>query len=179
MCDGGFEKSFVKIAIIGYSGSGKSTLAQALGVRLDGPVLHLDKVHFAPNWVERPDAEAEQEVLAFLEHPDWVIEGNYSSIAFERRMAEADEILFLDFSRLRCLWRAVKRYLTHRGKTRSSMTEDCPEKFDWEFFLWLVRDGRNSVRRARFVEVVRRYPHKARRLRHPQDVTGYLAELDL
>jgi Adenylate kinase and related kinases len=118
-------------------------------------------------------------VLAFLEHPAWVIDGNYSGLAFERRMAEADEILFLDFSALRCLWRAAKRYLTHRGKTRSSMTENCPEKFDWTFFLWLIRDGRTSVRRTRFDEIAQRHPQKLRRLRCPKDVAGYLAELNL
>ena len=43
----------MKIAIIGYSGSGKSTLAAYLGELYKIPVLHMDRVRFLPNWVER------------------------------------------------------------------------------------------------------------------------------
>lgn len=47
----------MKIAVIGYSGSGKSTLAGVLGERYDIPVLHLDRVHFLPDWQEREDSK--------------------------------------------------------------------------------------------------------------------------
>ena len=40
----------MRIAVIGYSGAGKSTLARALGARYGVPVLHMDRVHWAPGW---------------------------------------------------------------------------------------------------------------------------------
>ena len=164
----------MKIAVIGYSGAGKSTLAQQLAVRHACPLLHLDAVHFAAHWVERPDDEAVQDVLAVLDRPAWVIDGNYSALALERRMAEADEIVFLDFPRRICLFRCLKRYISNRGKTRHSMAEGCHEKFDREFFLWIMRDGRSPARRKGFERLAAQYPEKFHRLTTTGAVAKYL-----
>ena len=40
----------MRISIIGFSGSGKSTLAKKLSVKLNIPVLYLDKVLYLKNW---------------------------------------------------------------------------------------------------------------------------------
>ena len=86
----------MKIAIIGYSGSGKSTLAKTLGELYDIPTLHLDTVHFLPNWVERTNEDERRIVTEFLDKNEgWVIDGSYSKIVYERRMEEADKIILL------------------------------------------------------------------------------------
>ena len=43
----------MRISIIGFSGSGKSTLAKNLSVKLNIPVLYLDKVLYLKNWEKR------------------------------------------------------------------------------------------------------------------------------
>ena len=50
----------MRISIIGYSASGKSTFAKTIGEILNIPVLHLDKVNFLPNWVERKKEESKK-----------------------------------------------------------------------------------------------------------------------
>ena len=106
----------MKIAIIGYSGSGKSTLARKLAERYNIPVLHFDRVQFRPNWEIRPQKSKEVMTKAFLDlHSDWVIDGNYSKLSFERRMAEADVIILLLFGRFSCLYRVTHRYLKYYG----------------------------------------------------------------
>ena len=55
----------MKIAVLGFSGCGKSTLAQKLGEKYQLPVLHLDRVHFAANWVERELEDKLRDVAAF------------------------------------------------------------------------------------------------------------------
>lgn len=135
----------MKIAIIGYSGSGKSTLAKYLAKHYDISLLHLDTLQFLPNWEMSDLHGSEEQVKTFLnENLSWVIDGNYSSCCYEERMEQADQIIFLNFSRWDCLLRAAKRYSKNRGKVRGSMAQGCPEKFDWEFIRWILLDGRTA-----------------------------------
>ena len=109
----------MKIAIIGYAGSGKSTLARQLGEFYDIPVLHMDKTQFEHNWIERDEEIAKNMVEKFMnENKSWVIDGNYTKFHRERRLNEADEIIFMNYSRWTCLWQAFKRYIKYKGKTR-------------------------------------------------------------
>lgn len=167
----------MKIAVIGYSGAGKSTLARALGERYGIPVLHFDVVQFTPNWKERDRAEAHRMVHAFMENPAWVIDGTYSSFEYERRLNEADSIVFLNLPRLVCFWRAWKRYVRFRGKTRPDMADGCCEKMDREFMWWLLWEGRTQRRREKFQRVLERYPEKTVVLKSQKDIDRYLEGL--
>jgi len=151
----------MKIAIIGYSGSGKSTLARHLAEFYHIPVLHFDRVQFRPNWEIRPQASKEIMTKTFLDlHKDWVIDGNYSKLFFERRMEEADVIILLLFNRISCLHRVTRRYLKYKDSTRSDMADGCKEKLDWEFVKWILRDGRSKTARQRYQRVMKQYPEK-------------------
>ena len=151
----------MKIAVIGYSGSGKSTLANALGEYYGAEVLHLDCVHWLAGWRERPRAEETEIVARFLDEKEsWVIDGNYWSLSFERRLEEADLVVVMQFNRVSCLLRALRRYRRYRGKSRDSMTEGCDEKIDFEFVRWLLWDGRKKRHRARYREAPEKYPEK-------------------
>ena len=150
----------MKIAVIGYSGAGKSTLARALAEGLGLPLLHLDQVHFLPGWAERDPEEARALTAAFLERESWVIDGNYAGLLQERRMEEADRIVFLDVCRGRCLLQALGRYWKHRGTVRDSAAPGCVEKLDGEFVRWLLWEGRSRERREAYEALARRYGDK-------------------
>lgn len=168
-----------KIAIIGYSGSGKSTLARNLGKIYNCPVLHLDCVYWLPGWLERDSSESNEIVSGFLDaHENWVIDGNYQSICFRRRMNEADLIIFLDFPMHVCLFRALKRYFTYRGKSRKSITEGCDEKIDWEFFWWIVHKGRNRAKKEWYRNIHTMYHDKTVVLKSPKSVRNFLRWLN-
>lgn len=155
------EEDAMKIAIIGHSGSGKSTLARKLSEKYEIPVLHFDAVQFRPNWEIRPQASKEIMIKVFLDlHSDWVIDGNYSKLSYERRMEEADVIVVMLFNRLNCLWRVTKRYVTYKNKTRPDMGPGCKEKLDWEFVKWILRDGRSKTAKDRYSWVISRYGDK-------------------
>lgn len=143
----------MRIAIIGYSGAGKSTLARALGERYACPVLHLDALHFLPGWKERGDGDALSLLLPRLQEKSWVIDGNYGSLAYWERMELADQIIFFNFNRFQCLWQAYDRYRRNRGQVRGSMAPGCMEKFDLEFLLWILWNGRRKRLRNRYRQV--------------------------
>ena len=107
----------MKISIFGYSGSGKSTLAKALSKAYAIPVLHLDSVHFLPDWEERSVEEMSAIVKDFLDkNSSWVIDGTYKRNCFERRMAESDLLVFLDFNRFTCFFSGVETVSAKQGQ---------------------------------------------------------------
>ena len=58
----------------------------------------------------------------------------------------ADVCIFLDFARVPCLAANLRRWWQYRGKARPSL--GCEEKFDAEFFWWIMHEGRTKARRA-------------------------------
>ena len=63
-----------KVLVIGSGGAGKSTLAVRLGKVLDLPVVHLDRLHWKPGWVEPDKTEWRETVSDLIAKDEWVIE---------------------------------------------------------------------------------------------------------
>ncbi|HHA9781559.1 TPA: DNA topology modulation protein [Streptococcus pneumoniae] len=165
----------MKIAIIGYSGSGKSTLAEKLSNYYSIPKLHMDTLQFQPGWQDSDCEWMLTEIKNFLtKHKAWVIDGNYSWCYYQERMQEADQIIFLNFSPLTCLFRAFKRYLKYRGKVRESMAADCPERFEWEFIRWILWDGRSKTQKENYQKLCQEYSHKVTILRNQRELDQFL-----
>ena len=113
---------------------------------------------------------------AFLEsHTDWVIDGNYSALFYDRRMAEADQIVQMLFPRLVSLYRVVKRYRRFAGRTRPDLPGDCPEKLDGEFIRWILWDGRRKKARDRYRRIREQYPEKTVVLRSQRQIDDFLS----
>ena len=168
----------MKIAIIGFSGSGKSTLAQKLSQHYGIPALYMDCVHWLPGWQEVDPKEQMRIVGEYLDtHNDWVIDGNYTGTHFDRRMEEADEIIFLCFNRFQCLWRVCKRYVAHKGVNRFSMTQGCDERINWDFIRWVLWEGRSRRKMDRYRSLQDRYAHKFTALRNQRQLDAYCRSL--
>ena len=167
----------MKIAVLGYSGAGKSTLSRELGRRYGCPVLHLDRVRFTPGWVERDRGEALTLVENFMEGDAWVIDGNYGAFLQKRRLAEADQIVLLDFNRWTCLGRVWRRWRSFRGATRSDMADGCIEKLDPPFLWWVLWEGRTREKRAHYRQIAADWPEKIVILRNQRQMDRYLEGL--
>ena len=64
------------------------------------------------------------------------MDGNYSSI-LDMRLDKADTVIFLQESRIKCLWRCFRRYVQFRGRNRPDLQPGCPESLDLEFIRWI------------------------------------------
>ena len=135
-----------RIVIIGCGGAGKSTLARQLGEKLNLPVVYLDKIFWKPGWVEMDKEEFDARIRAEMDKETWIIDGNYNRTMPER-IQRSDTVIYLDFSRMTCLWGVIKRNLTNRGKVRPDMGEGCPEKIDIEFLKWVWNYNRDKRER--------------------------------
>ena len=167
----------MKIAIIGYSGSGKSTLAKKLSEIYNCPLLYLDTIQFEANWKIRDIDEGRLMVGEFLKNDSWIIDGNYREFLQEKRLQDADKIIFMNFPRRICFPQAFKRYLHYKNKPRESMADGCNEKFDLEFIKWLLFEGRKKSIKNHYNEICKCYKDKITIFRNNKDVENFLASL--
>ncbi|QWH17983.1 DNA topology modulation protein [Bacillus mycoides] len=125
-----------KIILIGSGGSGKSTLAKLLGNKLKIQVHHLNALFWKPNWEGVPREEQRTVQNDLIKEEKWIIDGNYGG-TMDIRINAADTIIFLDIHRTICVYRAFKRIVQYRNKTRPDMGAGCEERFDLQFFKWI------------------------------------------
>ncbi len=139
-----------RIAITGISGSGKSTLANNLGKKLGLPVFHLDKFFWTTDWKQRCATKEEFNLVAkgFAEQDTWIIDGNYRD-TLDFRFERADTIIFLDFPKWRCLFRAFKR--SFNTEQPFDKPEGVKEKMDWFLVRWILK-YKNKVMREKILQ---------------------------
>jgi len=126
-----------RIMVIGCCGAGKSTLSKKLHQLLHLPLIHLDRYYWKPNWVETPNEEWDSIVTNLAAKNTWIIDGNYGR-TMDIRIKRADTIIYLDFKTITCFYRVCYRAIKNYGKTRSDMTEGCPERLDLGFLHYVA-----------------------------------------
>lgn len=163
-----------RLLVIGPCGAGKSTLSVELGKKLGLPVFHMDQLNWRPGWVEGGKDELRAKVDAITATDRWLIDGNYGG-TLEGRLRRADTVVYLDYPIRLCVWRLLRRIATYRGRTRPDMTEGCPERFDLEFFLYLL--AWNTGPRPRTEARLRGYEGRIIRLANPRALQNWLKSL--
>jgi len=166
-----------RVLVIGCGGSGKSTLARHLGGLLGISVIHLDSLFWRPGWVETPREEWRALVHDLVRRDSWIMDGNYSN-TLDIRLPAADTVVFLDFPRLLCLWRVVKRRWQYAGRPRPDMAPGCPERLSWQFIRWIWS---YPTRRPAILRMLQEYTQGSQvfRLRSPAEVERFVRELAL
>lgn len=99
-----------RLVIIGPGASGKSTLALRLAEVTGLPVVELDKLFWRPGLLPTPRDEWVAAQQRLVQGEGWIMDGDLGSYdAIETRLHAADTVIFLDFSVIRCAWRALRR----------------------------------------------------------------------
>jgi adenylate kinase family enzyme len=99
-----------RVVILGPGASGKSTLAVRLGEILGLPLVELDKLFWRPGLIATPRDQWVILQEKLVEGDSWIMDGDLGPYdVLEVRLRAADTIIFLDFSLVRCAWRAVRR----------------------------------------------------------------------
>ena len=111
-----------RILVTGNIGSGKTTLCKKLSSMLGIPAYHFDQVAWQASWKRPTPEERETKTRQLLEKTEWVIDGVSKEL-----MECADTIVFLDFPRVVCAWRTLKRNIQCRFQTRPEMPANCPD----------------------------------------------------
>ena len=164
-----------RIAIVGCCGAGKSTVANFLGSKLDLPIIHLDSYYWQPKWVETAAEEWIKIQQSLIKGDRWIIDGNYIN-TMDLRLEAADTIIWLNFPRRVCLWRIFQRYFKYRGIVRPDMADDCVERLNWDFLLYVWSFPHNQ--KQLMLSKIKRYQHYKRLiiLKNPQQLDSFLSK---
>lgn len=147
-----------RVVIFGPGACGKSTLAVQLGALTGLRVIELDKLFWGPDLVATPRAEWVKVQQLLVESDGWILDGDLGPYdAIELRLRAADTIIFMDFSLVRCAWRAIRR-----------------SRERWDFWIWLLRYRRDS--RPRLMAAIATHAGHATVyvLRNPEDVKRFI-----
>jgi adenylate kinase family enzyme len=115
-----------RVVIVGPGAAGKSALAARLGEMTGLPVIELDKHFWRPGLTATPRDQwaAIQRQLAAPE--SWIMDGDLGPHdVLDVRMQAADTVVFLDFSPVRCAWRAIRRSPERAGFWMWLLTYRC------------------------------------------------------
>jgi adenylate kinase family enzyme len=127
-----------RIVILGCAGSGKTTLSHQLGRRTGAPVICLDTI-WQPHWAER-DVPAFRILMKKAHAGDrWISDGNFALATFDIRLPRATLVIWLEPSKLTCVWRAIKRLFQSGEAHRAGKLPEVLA-FIWNF------DRRNRPR---------------------------------
>ena len=118
-----------RVVILGRGAAGKSVLAARLGEITGLPVIELDRLFWRPGLAATPRANWAELQRALARAESWIMDGDlgpYDKLG--ARLAAADTVVILDFSLLRCAWRALRR-----SRERA------------DFWRWLIGYRRRSL----------------------------------
>ncbi len=171
-----------RIVIVGTSGAGKSHLAARLAHELGCPRIELDALHWAPNWVERPDADMAADLARAITPARWVADGNYSSVRHVL-WPRATDIVWLDHPR-HVVWARVLRRTARRTLLREPLWHGNRETLRMALFSresilwWSLTTFAGKRRRYAAMMASGEFPHlRWHRLGHPREVGPWIAAL--
>jgi adenylate kinase family enzyme len=151
-----------RVVILGRGASGKSTLARRLGEITGLQVIELDKVFWQAGLLATPRDQWVVLQEQLVAEDGWIMDGDLGpDDAVEVRLRAADTIIFLDFSLIRCAWRAVRRSRERAG-----------------FWRWLVAYGFQS--RPILMKAIANHAASAdlRVLRDPHALRRFLTDVN-
>jgi len=99
-----------RVVIVGPGAAGKTTLATQLAQITGVPAIELDALFWQPGLTPAPPDQWAATQLQLVGQPSWILDGDLGPYdVIDIRLQAADTVVFLDFSPVRCAWRAIRR----------------------------------------------------------------------
>lgn len=116
-----------RVVVVGSTGSGKTFLARQIAEQCGIPHLELDSLFHQQGWQALPEEEFKARVADFALQPEWVIDGNYTSLGIQRLLwPAADTLVWLDPAKRVVMGRVIRRTI-RRLVTREELWNENRE----------------------------------------------------
>jgi len=160
-----------RIFVMGNGGSGKSWLANELSRRLNSPVVHLDDLHWMPNFAgERPREERNRLVAEAAAADRWIMEGIYGTI-IRQVLPRVTTLIWLDLPEDECI-----ANLQERGVQDGGTLEQFNELLEYTRGYRHRKNHMNSYdAHNQFFDV---HPLRKVTLRNRSEIAAFLAATD-
>lgn len=139
-----------KISLIGGPSTGKSTLAENMGRKLHLPIIHMDGINYEPGWIQVDKEKRDTIIRNYIENPEWIMEGTYTS-TLKERLEKSDLVIFLDYSTFIKMKGIFQRTIEYRGKERKDIP-GCKEKMEWNFIKFTLQW--NKKKRGKIINIL-------------------------
>lgn len=170
-----------RTAIIGNAAGGKTTLARQMSLWTGCPVTHVDSVQFQPGMKLRPYKDSIEILLEIQNNSEWIIDGYGPLDILEKRLAMADQIVFIDLPLWRHIFWFFKRQLRNFFSQRPELPENCSEA-NFEQTRKTLRTIRSSHKQMRpeLIRILNRPDNKSKTLilRSPKDIKNFLSRIE-
>jgi len=114
-----------RILVGGSTGAGKTTMARLLAERLSLTHIEVDGLFHGPGWV--PREQFVEDVDAATSGTGWVVDHDYAA-ARHLVWPRIDTFVWLDYSRIVCEWRVIRRSVP-RAMLRRELWNGNRERF--------------------------------------------------
>lgn len=116
-----------KVFIFGNLAGGKTRFARLLAKKTGQPLLHLDSIQFDRNLELLPREQIKASLDQFQQQEAWIIDGFGPFEWIEKRMSDADLVVFVEMPLWRHRWWLVKRLLGLIFTSRSELPKASSE----------------------------------------------------
>ncbi|MEY2426694.1 MAG: hypothetical protein QOI61_2266 [Actinomycetota bacterium] len=125
-----------RVLVLGPGGAGKSVLARELAGITGLPLIHLDREFFGPGWV-KPERDAWLATIDnLLAGEAWIADGTHLD-TLDYRLARADGVILLDYSRWVAVRGVTTRLLRRQGRHRPDLAPGCNSRLDRGYASWV------------------------------------------
>ncbi len=111
-------------------------LARELAGTTGLPLIHLDREFWGPGWV-RPELGAwVAKIDQLLAGDAWIADGTHID-TLEHRLARADGVILLDYSRWVAMRGVATRLVRRDGRHRVDLAPGCTNRLDRDYASWV------------------------------------------
>jgi adenylate kinase family enzyme len=161
----------MKVLVTGNAGSGKSTVSKQLATDYEITYYSLDTIVWKEGWQKTLPQEKDERINELIAKEDWVIDGVSNKI-----LEAADQVIFLDFPRRVCFYRAAKRNTRYLFSSRPELPANCLEILIIPTLIKIIWNFPKKVR-PRLIEEKSRRGNSFIQVKNNKELRMYLSSI--